>query len=269
MKPPAAKREHPLFLAHAMLFAGPLPPIFRRALGASRLSSPGRCAAAAAVARARLSSLRAPLTFRESRALPFSPAHVYRVISSVEHYHLFVPWCVGSTVVRRTGPHALEAELAVGFRAFSERYVSRVALTPGRAVTADAAGSALFSHLRNEWRLAPWPQGATEATATHTRVDFSVEFEFRSPLYAAVAGAFMDEVTRRMMAEFERRCRETAGEEAARVAEEARQRRAAVEAEAAAAAEADAAARHGRERARGSEGRAPFAPPAALRSGLW
>jgi ribosome-associated toxin RatA of RatAB toxin-antitoxin module len=209
----------------------------------------------------RASTAPTPLVFRESRALPFSPAHVYRVIASVEHYHLFVPWCVGSRVLRRDGSGALEAELAVGFRAFSERYVSRVALTPGRRVTADAVGSTLFSHLRNEWRVAPWPPGAPHGAPAHATVDFSVEFSFRSPLYAAVAGTFMDEVARRMMAAFEERCRATAGEEAARVeAEAARAREEAAEAAACAA------------RAVAAEGRVVAAlasAPTILRSGFW
>ena len=206
------------------------------------------------------------MVYRESRALPFAPAHVYRVISSVEDYHLFVPWCVGSTVLRHTGPDTLDAELAVGFRAFSERYVSRVALAPGRAVTADAMGSSLFSHLRNEWRVAPWPQETGASGAQQTWVDFSVEFRFRSPLYAAVAGAFMDEVAKRMVAAFEARCRATAGEEAARLAVEGRERRRIADAAAAAAAAAPLPAAAPVPL---SAPRAPFPPPAVLRSGFW
>ena len=205
------------------------------------------------------------MVYRESRALPFAPAHVYRVISSVEDYHLFVPWCVGSTVLRHTGPDTLDAELAVGFRAFSERYVSRVALAPGRAVTADAMGSSLFSHLRNEWRVAPWPQETGASGAQQTWVDFSVEFRFRSPLYAAVAGAFMDEVAKRMVAAFEARCRATAGEEAARLAAEARERRKVADAAAAAAVVAAPLPAAAPAKAM----RAPYPPPTALRSGFW
>ncbi len=201
--------------------------------------------------------------------LPFSAAHVYRVISSVEHYHLFVPWCVSSTVLKRMGPQSLEAELAVGFRAFSESYVSRVALDPAAgAVAADAMGSALFSHLRNEWRVAPLaPSDAPRGAVAHSWVDFRVEFEFRSPLYGAVAGAFMDEVAKNMVAAFEARCRETAGEEAARVAEEQARALAEAAAREASARAADAASARGTLAAQ--EARSPFSPPPALRSGLW
>lgn len=47
---------------------------------------------------------------------------MYAVVSGVEHYHQFVPWCVGSTVVTGSpGSGYLEAELEVGFQVFTER----------------------------------------------------------------------------------------------------------------------------------------------------
>ena len=70
---------------------------------------------------------------RPRRSYP--PHHVYRVVSSVEHYHHFVPWCVSSTVLRRdVDARYLEAELAVGFQLFVERYISRVTMEEGRSV---------------------------------------------------------------------------------------------------------------------------------------
>ena len=46
---------------------------------------------------------------------------MYNVISEVEHYHLFVPWCQKSRVLKRQGPTYLEAELVVGFQMLVER----------------------------------------------------------------------------------------------------------------------------------------------------
>lgn len=47
---------------------------------------------------------------------------MYDVVSSVESYSQFVPWCVGSTVLRnRADGCYIEAELEVGFQAFAER----------------------------------------------------------------------------------------------------------------------------------------------------
>lgn len=52
----------------------------------------------------------------------YSPEQLYEVVSQVQHYHQFVPWCVGSNVLRRSPDNSyLEAELQIGFQMISER----------------------------------------------------------------------------------------------------------------------------------------------------
>ena len=45
------------------------------------------------------------------------------MVSKVEDYHSFVPWCKQSRVIRRVGSTYVEAELVVGFQMLTERYV--------------------------------------------------------------------------------------------------------------------------------------------------
>ena len=47
---------------------------------------------------------------------------MFDVVSAVEQYSEFVPWCQRSTILRRESPESLEAELEVGFQAFVERW---------------------------------------------------------------------------------------------------------------------------------------------------
>ena len=51
----------------------------------------------------------------------YSPEKLFEVVSQVQHYQQFVPWCVASRITRRQGDSALEAELEVGFQVFVER----------------------------------------------------------------------------------------------------------------------------------------------------
>jgi ribosome-associated toxin RatA of RatAB toxin-antitoxin module len=143
--------------------------------------------------------------FEERRLLHFPLQHVYGTVAAVDQYKAFVPWCVNSVVVRAPqAPGApLEAELAVGFHAFSERYTSRVTLAPQRSVVAVASGTTLFSHLVNMWEFEPGP------TPGSTWLTFRVEFQFRSQLYAAVSQMFFNEVVKNMVQAFEGRCRDT------------------------------------------------------------
>ena len=53
---------------------------------------------------------------------------MYSVVSNVEAYHEFVPWCTHSEIVARKGSH-FKAQLEVGFPPlFVERYTSVVSL---------------------------------------------------------------------------------------------------------------------------------------------
>jgi coenzyme Q-binding protein COQ10 len=179
--------------------------------------------------------------FRNTSQPPFSlllprsrypVSHVYNVVSDVSSYQEFVPWCVDSVVLRRSpSPQTyMEAELAVGFQLFAERYVSRVTLDPGKMVTARASDTQLFHHLVNEWTFAPGPPadeggGAESGSGGEfplavpapvgggggggggtTWLGFRVDFQFRSLLYAQASHLFFDEVVSKMVAAFERRC---------------------------------------------------------------
>lgn len=46
---------------------------------------------------------------------------MFNVVSQVDEYYRFVPWCQKSRVLRRHGAGYMEAELEVGFQLFVER----------------------------------------------------------------------------------------------------------------------------------------------------
>lgn len=139
----------------------------------------------------------------------FPQTHVYNVVSNVGQYQHFVPWCVDSTVLLQRENY-MEAELAVGFNVFAERYVSKVSMEPERMVIARARDTQLFHYLTNEWTFAPGPNPQS------TWIAFSVDFQFRSILYAQASHLFFDEVVNKMVVAFERRCGATWTPELAR-----------------------------------------------------
>ena len=48
------------------------------------------------------------------------------MVSDVGSYASFVPYCVGSRILRRRSPEEFDAELQIGFKVFHESHVSRV-----------------------------------------------------------------------------------------------------------------------------------------------
>lgn len=51
----------------------------------------------------------------------WTPQQLYTVVSNVEDYRKFVPWCHRSQIVKPLADNYLEAELEVGFQLLLER----------------------------------------------------------------------------------------------------------------------------------------------------
>ena len=124
---------------------------------------------------------------------------LYQVVSDVSKYHEFVPWCKKSTVLTKTDNH-MTAELEVGFKIFSERYISKVEMSEPNLVSAVSTDTAIFEHLKTEWKFTPASNPNT------TWVTFQVEFQFKSAVYNELSKLFLQEVVTKMVKAFETRC---------------------------------------------------------------
>ncbi|KAG5189513.1 hypothetical protein JKP88DRAFT_156212, partial [Tribonema minus] len=146
--------------------------------------------------------------YHERKLVRFTPQQVYSVVSDVANYKKFVPFCVDSRILRQVGPGSttVDAELAVGFKVFTEKYTSRVTLKPPSVVAARAVDSRIFSELSSTWSFKPGPRDGT------TYLSFDVEFEVKNPIAATAVNAFFEDVTQQQVKAFERRCKQLYGE---------------------------------------------------------
>eukprot|EP00197_Chlamydomonas_leiostraca_P009498 CAMPEP_0202860522 /NCGR_PEP_ID=MMETSP1391-20130828/2191_1 /ASSEMBLY_ACC=CAM_ASM_000867 /TAXON_ID=1034604 /ORGANISM="Chlamydomonas leiostraca, Strain SAG 11-49" /LENGTH=247 /DNA_ID=CAMNT_0049539693 /DNA_START=8 /DNA_END=751 /DNA_ORIENTATION=- len=142
----------------------------------------------------------------QRRLVGWSPDQFYQVVSDVEQYRHFVPWCQASRVMTRSPDGTkMTAELAVGFQMLKERYTSHVTLQPPHKVSSQVRDSLLFHHLDSSWRMEPGPSPRT------CWLTFSVDFAFNSALYGHMADLFFSEVVKQMVTAFEGRAHKMYG----------------------------------------------------------
>ena len=142
-------------------------------------------------------------THAERRVLPYRPDQLFDLVADIERYPEFLPWCVGVRI-RERKEDSVVADLIIGFKMIRERFTSRVKLDrPGlRIDVAYAEGP--FRYLNNHWLFEPMPDG-------HCRIDFYVDFEFRSHVLQRIIGALFNEAVRRMVSAFENRVKKLYG----------------------------------------------------------
>ena len=131
----------------------------------------------------------------EHKLLPYTPDQLFDMVADVKDYPLFIPWCQGARV-RQTGPKLVVADLIIGFGPFRESFTSHIDLERPHEVMVRAVDGPL-EHLSNQWVFTPAESG--------TRIDFAVDFQFKSHLLDHVANGMFHEASLRMMSAFEAR----------------------------------------------------------------
>ncbi len=138
----------------------------------------------------------------ERRVLPYSAEQLYTLVSDIERYPEFLPWCIAARHRKREG-NIVWSDLIIGFRMFRERFTSKVTLNPPRRIDVEYVDGPL-RYLRNHWEFLELPDGCCE-------IDFYVEFEFKSKLLQKLIGALFHEAVTRMVRAFEARAKDLYG----------------------------------------------------------
>ena len=145
-------------------------------------------------------SPRVSAVFLEVRKhLPFRPADLHSLVTDVRRYPEFIPWVKSLTLrMEEDGPEGWVgvASALVGWRAFTERFETRVTSRPGDGVVKVRLVHGPFKVLENDWLLEPGPKG--EGTALR----FQIRYQFKNAILQAVAGANRELAANRIMGAF-------------------------------------------------------------------
>jgi coenzyme Q-binding protein COQ10 len=138
-----------------------------------------------------------------SKLLPYTPDQLFALVGDVTRYPDFVPWITSMrTWNARTlgeGVEALDAEAGVGFSFLKERFSTRVRRDrANRKIDVDLL-SGPFRRLANRWEF--------HEDGAGTRVEFDIDFQFKSRLLEALLAANFAHAVDRLMECFEARAK--------------------------------------------------------------
>jgi len=144
-----------------------------------------------------------------TRVLPYAPEQLFELVGDVETYPEFVPWITGMRTwnARVDGPvSTVDAEAQVGFSFLREKFATRVR-RDREALSIDVnLLYGPFKRLANGWRFVP--EGEV------TRVEFVIDFAFKSAMLDALLAANIDKAANKLIACFEDRARQIYGAKA-------------------------------------------------------
>lgn len=82
-----------------------------------------------------------PTTFSVTQRFDYPPSLIYGVVSDVQHYSDFVPFCEGSTITKTDGEgNPVEAVLKVGWNQFNEEFASKIECVKDQSVVVSREG---------------------------------------------------------------------------------------------------------------------------------
>jgi coenzyme Q-binding protein COQ10 len=138
-----------------------------------------------------------------TRLLPYTPDQLFRLIGDVERYPEFVPWITSMRTWNardlEPGVSQLDAEAGVGFSFLRERFSTRVRRDGVSRQIDVGLLSGPFRKLTNRWRFIPEDDG--------TRVEFDIDFQFKSRLLEGLLSANFHHAVERLMTCFEDRAK--------------------------------------------------------------
>ena len=125
-------------------------------------------------------------------------------MGDVTRYPEFVPWITAMRTWNARdlgeGVETLDAEAAVGFSFLKERFSTRVRRDAGLRQIDVTLLAGPFKRLANRWQFFEAGEGAT-------RVEFDIDFQFKSRLLETLLAANFAQAVERLMTCFETRAR--------------------------------------------------------------
>jgi ribosome-associated toxin RatA of RatAB toxin-antitoxin module len=135
-------------------------------------------------------------TIQRSALVPYSAEEMYALVSDIESYGTFLPWCGGARIVARDAD-SVTAAIDIAYSGVHKTFTTRNRLSPGRGMELQLVDGP-FKFLQGDWRFEVLDEKAC-------KVSLDMKFEFSNPLLGMVVGPVFSNIANGLVESFQRR----------------------------------------------------------------
>ena len=144
-------------------------------------------------------------TVQKSVLIWYSPQEMFDLVTSVQQYPQFLPWCDNTRVLEQDDSGML-AEVGIALSGIRHSFVTRNLHEPGRRVQMQLVKGP-FSRLDGDWHFHTVGDGSQRAA----RVELLLNYGFDSVTLSKVVGPVFDRIAASMVDAFVKRAEQVYG----------------------------------------------------------
>lgn len=140
----------------------------------------------------------------EKKIVSFSREQMFDLVSDIDRYNEFLPWCTDSKIIKREIVNDVEiiiADLEIGYDQFVYTYRSEVKLYLDKSKINVKNLDGPFKYLDNSWKF-------TDINNVSCEIDFYIDFELNVKLLDFLMKKFFDLAFQKMVDAFVDRAEE-------------------------------------------------------------
>lgn len=138
-------------------------------------------------------------TVNKSALVKYSAHAMYDIVTDIEAYPEFLPWCRGSRIISRVG-NVVEAELQISKGGFKNSFATRNINDEGGRITVSLLDGP-FSSLDGVWNFMPLREDAS-------KISLDLEFQINGVLANLAFGAVFNQICNTMVTSFTERAKQ-------------------------------------------------------------
>jgi ribosome-associated toxin RatA of RatAB toxin-antitoxin module len=146
---------------------------------------------------------------KKSVLLWYSPHEMYALVTAVQDYPSFLPWCERAEVLAQD-EGGVTARLHLSYRGVRQAFTTRNVHVPDASVVLSLVDGP-FSELAGTWGFVPVPAGSA-SQAKACKIEFDLRYSFANGALDALISPVFDRVANTFVESFVKRAEQVYGE---------------------------------------------------------